>query len=165
MTKPTVRCRCGHQVLAKEVLRTDLFERSKGRDYVYVKFRCRRCKRLGETFIPESRWDWSILEAPHSEMNEEERDRFLDQNPISESEILDFHVLLEQADEIGLISHTKVPDAANPKDAGAVEGKPEAPRSRATERSLERPDEKTRNVNNVNGAGDARPEDSSAQGS
>jgi hypothetical protein len=53
-------------VLAKEVLRTDLYERraSEGssREYVYVKYRCQRCKRMGEAFVPESRWDRSILE-------------------------------------------------------------------------------------------------------
>jgi DNA-directed RNA polymerase subunit RPC12/RpoP len=74
MSKPIVRCRCGHQVLAKEVLRTDLYERraSEGssREYVYVKYRCQRCKRMGEAFVPESRWDRSILEPAQNEMND-----------------------------------------------------------------------------------------------
>ena len=99
MNKSIVRCRCGHQVLAKEVLRTDLYERraseGSGREYVYVKFRCRRCKRMGEAFVAENRWDWSILEADHNELSESERDNFLDSTPISSEEILDFHRLLE----------------------------------------------------------------------
>lgn len=90
-----VRCRCGHQVLAKEVLRTDLYERSMGREYVYVKYRCRRCKRMGEAFVAESRWDWSILEAAHNEMSDSERDQFLDADAISAEEVLDFHRQLE----------------------------------------------------------------------
>lgn len=99
MNKSIVRCRCGHQVLAKEVLRTDLYERraseGAGREYVYVKFRCRRCKRMGEAFVAESRWDWSILEPEPGEMSDAERDHFLDEAPISAEEILDFHRRLE----------------------------------------------------------------------
>jgi hypothetical protein len=78
-------------VLAKEVLRTDLYERSMGREYVYVKFRCQRCKRMGEAFVAENRWDWSMLEPAHNEMSDAERDRFLDAEAISSEEVLDFH--------------------------------------------------------------------------
>jgi DNA-directed RNA polymerase subunit RPC12/RpoP len=99
MSKPIVRCRCGHQVLAKEVLRTDLYERraSEGssREYVYVKYRCQRCKRMGEAFVPESRWDRSVLEPAPNEMNDTERDQFLDESPISDDEVLDFHQRLQ----------------------------------------------------------------------
>ena len=94
MTRPVVRCRCGHRVLAKEVLRTDLYERPSGREYVYVKYRCKRCKRLGETFVAESRWDWRIFEATRNEMSEAESDSFAGQSPISTEEILAFHCQL-----------------------------------------------------------------------
>ena len=99
MNKPIVRCRCGHQVLSKEVLRTDLYERrapgDASRDYVYVKYRCRHCKRMGETFVAESRWDWAMLEAEPNEMTDQERDRFLDEEIVTAEDILDFHRDLE----------------------------------------------------------------------
>jgi DNA-directed RNA polymerase subunit RPC12/RpoP len=95
MSKTVVRCRCGHQIVAKEVLRTDLYERSAGRDCVYIKYRCSRCKRMGQAFVAESRWDWSILDAGKSELNPNERDRFLDENPISAVELLNFHSQLQ----------------------------------------------------------------------
>ena len=95
MKRPTVRCRCGHQVLAKEVLRTDLYERPSGREYVYVKYRCKRCKRVGETFVAENRWDWRIFETAQNEMSEAERDAFADQSPITSEDLLDFHRLLK----------------------------------------------------------------------
>lgn len=95
MKRPAVRCRCGHQVLAKEVLRTDLYERPSGREYVYVKYRCKRCKRVGETFVAENRWDWRIFEAPQSEMSESEMDTFADKAPITSEDLLDFHCHLE----------------------------------------------------------------------
>src|SRR3712207_2911300 len=95
MSKPSVRCRCGHNVLAKEVLRTDLYERPSGKNYVYSKFRCRRCKRLGQAFVPEGSWEWSLFEPARNEMSESERERFATQNPVSVSEILDFHCTLD----------------------------------------------------------------------
>ncbi len=108
MSRSIVRCRCGHRVLAKEVLRTDLYERraseGSGREYVYVKFRCQRCKRMGEAFVAESRWDWSILEPDRNEMNDIERDQFLDADPISTEEILDFHRHLEEAESISALA-------------------------------------------------------------
>jgi DNA-directed RNA polymerase subunit RPC12/RpoP len=100
MNKPVVRCRCGHQILAKEVLRTDLYERrapeGNTREFVYVKYRCQHCKRIGEAFVPESRWDRSILEPEHTELTEAEREHFQDISPISSEEILDFHCELER---------------------------------------------------------------------
>jgi DNA-directed RNA polymerase subunit RPC12/RpoP len=95
MSKAIVRCRCGHQVLAKEVLRTDLYERPTGREYVYVKYRCRRCKRMGEAFVAESRWDWSILEPQHDDMSDAERDLFVDKEPVSELDVREFQYELQ----------------------------------------------------------------------
>ena len=95
MNKAIVRCRCGHQVLAKEVLRTDLYERSSGREYIYLKFRCARCKRLGQSFIPEAKWDWSALEGDAKEWSDAERERFAHSEPISAVELLHFHAQLQ----------------------------------------------------------------------
>ncbi len=91
MKRPAVRCRCGHQVLAKEILRTDLYERSSGREYVYVKYRCKRCKRMGEAFVAEHRWDWRMFEESKNELSESETELFSGQAPISSEELLDFH--------------------------------------------------------------------------
>jgi len=100
MSRLFVRCKCGHQVLAKEVLRTDLYERPSGRNYVYVKFRCKRCKRMGESFVAEHRWDWSMFEPIRNEMSDRERDQFAGRAPVSVTEILDFHRQLQTLDRI-----------------------------------------------------------------
>ena len=91
MEKPMVRCRCGHSVLGKEVLRTDLYERSSGAEYVYVKFRCARCKRIAQTFVPASAWDWRKLEPSPNELLPEERDRLLEEEPVEAADLLLFH--------------------------------------------------------------------------
>jgi DNA-directed RNA polymerase subunit RPC12/RpoP len=118
INKTIVRCRCGHQVLAKEVLRTDLYERALGREYVYVKYRCRRCKRIGEAFVAESRWDWSILEPAHNEMSDSERDQFLDEDAISTEEVLEFHRRLEDMGDLQQL-RDQVALAAGQSDAAA----------------------------------------------
>ncbi|HEX8238040.1 MAG TPA: hypothetical protein VF600_19020 [Abditibacteriaceae bacterium] len=132
MSKPIVRCRCGHQVLAREVLRTDLYERraSEGssREYVYVKYRCQRCKRMGEAFVPENRWDRSILEPAQNEMNDNERDQFLDEAPISDDEILDFHQHLQALCNLNDLHGT--PREVSPVDAVQ---QPSAPNGEVTD--------------------------------
>lgn len=124
MNKTIVRCRCGHQVLSKEVLRTDLYERrapgDAGREYVYVKYRCRRCKRMGEAFVAESRWDWAMLEAEPNEMNENERDRFLDEEPITQEELLDFHRDLQNFSLSDLAAMNSAPEVENAAREAAV---------------------------------------------
>lgn len=131
MTRPVVRCRCGHRVLAKEVLRTDLYERPSGREYVYVKYRCKRCKRLGETFVAESRWDWRIFEASRSELSEAETDSFAGQSPITEDDVLEFHKQLEAIDNATGLAVEKPSDEAPeeiPSDGTSPRARPEAPR-------------------------------------
>ena len=118
MSKSVVRCRCGHQILAKEVLRTDLYERSSGRDYVYVKFRCARCKRLGQIFIAESRWDWSVLESARNELNDAERDRFLDETPISSLECINFRQQLTDVFSLAQLQNLELPAPVKPPKSG-----------------------------------------------
>jgi len=126
-------------VLAKEVLRTDLYERSSGREYVYVKFRCRRCKRMGEVFVSERQWDWSIFEPARNEMSDTERDLFLDQDAISVAEIILFHRQLKEVERVSEMRNqvsptasSQSPDAAEPT-AGAQSTAPQgsAPQSTA----------------------------------
>ena len=102
MSKPIVHCRCGHQVRANEVLRTDLYERASGDTYVYVKFRCGWCKRLGESFVAEPEWDWSCLKPARDEMSEAERQATAGRAVITSAEIIDFHRSLQQLDGQGL---------------------------------------------------------------
>jgi len=138
MSKPMVRCRCcGHQIRGKEIMRTDLYEREPGRNYVYVKFRCRRCKRMGQTFVPEARWDWSFLEPARDELSDAERDRLLDAGPISDAELLDFHFRLKHAAHLTDLAGAP---SAESKFAGPKPPKPIEPReSKGAERDEKDP--------------------------
>lgn len=96
MNQSTVRCRCGHQVMGREVLRTEPYEKESGREEVYVKYRCRRCKALGEAFIPRDEWDPKIFDEPRNEMNALERDRFIDEKAVSSGDVISFHRALQR---------------------------------------------------------------------
>ena len=48
--KSVIKCNCGHRVLAKDVMQTGYYLRLVGPSFVYVKFRCSHCKKLGEQF-------------------------------------------------------------------------------------------------------------------
>ena len=128
MNKPIVRCNCGHRVLGKEVLRTDSYERASGREMVYVKYRCRNCKHLGEAFIAGQEWDWSIFEAPRNEMSTAERDRFLDQKSISSGDVLNFHRDLKRARSLSdLLSAPESRSRSKPDTSKGRKGNGEAP--------------------------------------
>lgn len=138
MSKPIVHCRCGHQVRANEVLRTDLYERASGDTYVYVKFRCGWCKRLGESFVAEPEWDWSCLKPARDEMSEAERQATAGRAVITSAEIIDFHRSLQQLDGRGLKQALGGLKSADAKpDRARTAGKPAAPRRAEEVRAAE----------------------------
>ncbi len=108
-----MRCRCGHHVVGREVLRLEPYERASGEEVVYVKYRCRHCKRLGEEFIPRLEWDPSIFDAPRDEMSYDERDRFLDQTAISSGDLISFHRMLQR---IQTLADLERPERARKRD-------------------------------------------------
>lgn len=100
MSKPIVSCRCGHQVLGREVLRTQPCEKPSGAEAVYVKYRCRRCKKIGESFIPHEEWNPDIFDVPHNEMKADERDRFIGAGAIESGDVISFHRALQKANTL-----------------------------------------------------------------
>jgi len=114
MNNSIVRCRCGHHVVGREVLRIEPYERASGEEVVYVKFRCRHCKALGEEFIPRMDWNPAIFDAPRDEMSYDERDRFLGETPISSSDLLSFHRSLQR---IQTLADLERPERRSKKDA------------------------------------------------
>ena len=121
MSKSLVRCRCGHHVVGREVLRLEPYERSSGEEVVYVKYRCRHCKQMGEEFIARLDWDPSIFDAPRDEMSYDERDRFLDQNAISSGDLLSFHRALQR---MSTLTDLARPERARKPSKKAGEAKP-----------------------------------------
>jgi DNA-directed RNA polymerase subunit RPC12/RpoP len=96
-----VRCHCGQRIVAKDVLQRSWYVRVFGPSFMYLKFRCSRCKRLGEKFIEQDKWDDTILRDIPSELSLEEKKRFDRMGRISIDEQLDFHFEMEKPEVLG----------------------------------------------------------------
>lgn len=95
MRTTAIRCHCGQRIVAKDVLQRSWYVRVFGPSFMYLKYRCSRCKRLGEKFVEQDKWDDSILRDIPSEMSLDEKRRFDKMGRISVDEEIDFHFSLE----------------------------------------------------------------------
>ena len=89
--KSMFRCNCGQRLVAKDVMQTGYYLRLFGPSFVYVKFRCSRCKKLGEQFVKQEDWEDGILRDTPNEITPEEKDRFEQLGPIDIDEVIDAH--------------------------------------------------------------------------
>jgi DNA-directed RNA polymerase subunit RPC12/RpoP len=99
-----VRCHCGQRIVAKDVLQRSWYVRVFGPSFMYLKFRCSRCKRLGEKFIEQDKWDDTILRDIPSEVSLDEKKRFDKLGKICVDEQIDFHFALEEPDLLARLS-------------------------------------------------------------
>jgi len=100
MKATTIRCHCGHRIYAKDILQKSTYVRVFGPTLMYLKFRCSRCKRLGEKIIEQDQWDESLLRDAPTEMSVEEKRRFDRMGKITADEVIDFHFQLEEPDAL-----------------------------------------------------------------
>jgi DNA-directed RNA polymerase subunit RPC12/RpoP len=100
----TIRCHCGQRIVAKDVLQRSWYVRVFGPSFMYLKFRCSRCKRLGEKFIEQDKWDDTILRDIPSELSIDEKKRFDKMGVITVDEEIDFHFSLEDAGALSPIT-------------------------------------------------------------
>ena len=63
---------------------------------MYLRYRCPRCQRIGERYIPEDQWNPALLGSESSSLNREQLERFRKMGEITLDEILDFHFALEK---------------------------------------------------------------------
>lgn len=67
-----------------------------GPNYVYTRFRCGRCRRIGEQLVQENHWDPAVLhEQPPAPAKTDLR-RFEQLGEITPEEIIEFHYALER---------------------------------------------------------------------
>jgi DNA-directed RNA polymerase subunit RPC12/RpoP len=96
-TKSGITCNCGQRIVSKDVLQKGQYPRVFGPNFIYVKFRCSRCKRMGEKFIEQDRWDEALLREIPSEFLGEEKKQFDRLGPITIDEVIDFHHILDES--------------------------------------------------------------------
>ena len=102
--KPMIKCNCGQRIIAKDVMQTGYYLRLLGPSFVYVKFRCSRCKKLGEQFIKQEEWEDGILKDIPSEINLAEKLRFESMGQIEVKELVNFHFELDDPDSLGKLA-------------------------------------------------------------
>jgi DNA-directed RNA polymerase subunit RPC12/RpoP len=93
--KTTLRCHCGQRIFSRDIMQQGYYVRQFGPSYVYIKFRCSRCKKLGEHFIKQEDWNAALLEDNVSEITPEEKARFDAMGQITIEEMVNFHYELE----------------------------------------------------------------------
>lgn len=71
-----------------------------GPSYVYIKYRCSRCKKLGEHFVKQEEWEESLLQEATCEVNENERAQFDQLGAITLDEMRQFHYELEKLNSL-----------------------------------------------------------------
>ncbi len=101
--KSQIKCNCGQRILAKDVMQTGYYLRLFGPSFVYVKFRCSRCKKLGEQFVKQEEWEDGILHDVPSEMTVDEKKRFKKMGKIGIHECIDAHFELEKMDSLATL--------------------------------------------------------------
>lgn len=94
--RPVIKCGCGQRVLRRNVIQTGLYVSVLGPSYVYVRFKCGRCKRVGEQMIREGEWDPSILQLQGERKGKVDARRFKQMGPITPEEVIEFHYALER---------------------------------------------------------------------
>jgi hypothetical protein len=85
--KPKIVCACGRQIEAREILQHGYFMSHWEPVWVYVKYRCSRCKMMGEKLVDYKNWDESVLECEGAEPTSEEATRFLAMGQIGDEEL------------------------------------------------------------------------------
>lgn len=104
--RTSIKCNCGQRIIAKDVVQHGYYLRLFGPSFVYVKFRCSRCKKLGEQFIKQEEWEEGILKDVATEVTTDERDVFSAQGPIDINEVIDFHFQLENLADLKSLEAT-----------------------------------------------------------
>jgi hypothetical protein len=99
-TRTVIKCNCGQRIVAKDVMQTGYYLRLFGPSFVYVKFRCSRCKKLGEQFVKQEEWEDGILREVPSEVSPEEKGRFESLGKIDIHECINAHFRLQEASNI-----------------------------------------------------------------
>jgi DNA-directed RNA polymerase subunit RPC12/RpoP len=111
--RTSIKCNCGQRIISKDVVQHGYYLRLFGPSFVYVKFRCSRCKKLGEQFIKQEEWEEGILKDVATEVNIEERDKFLAQGPIDINEVINFHFELEHMTDLKSLEMALPPPKKN----------------------------------------------------
>jgi len=81
-------------------MQTGYYLRLFGPSFVYVKYRCSRCKKLGEQFVKQEEWEEGILNDVPCEVSADEKKGFDRMGKIGIHECIDAHFELEKTESL-----------------------------------------------------------------
>ena len=93
--KTSLKCHCGQRILRRDVMQQGYYVKQFGPSFVYIKYRCSRCKKLGEHFVKQEEWEDGLLQDTQTEAKDDERTRFSSLGAITLEEMRQFHHALE----------------------------------------------------------------------
>lgn len=94
--KTCLKCHCGQRIIRRDVMLQGYYARQVGPSFVYIKFRCSRCKKLGEHYVKQDEWEDAMLQETSTELTGDERQRFQSLGAITFNEMKEFHFTLEE---------------------------------------------------------------------
>lgn len=92
--KTCLKCRCSQHIARRDVMQRRTVHYGKS-SYVYLKFRCSRCKKLGELYVKPEDWNDSLFQADKGEITVAEQKRFARLGDITFDEMRYVHSELE----------------------------------------------------------------------
>jgi phage FluMu protein Com len=98
--KTSLKCSCGQRVLRRDVMQQGFYMQHVGPSFVYVKFRCSRCKKLGQQVVKQDEWEEGVLNDATTEQTCEEKQTFAQMGSITLDEMKRFHLALEKLDTL-----------------------------------------------------------------
>ena len=84
---PRITCACGRRIEGREVLQHGYFMNHWKPVWVFVKYRCSRCRMLGEQLVDYSQWDETILEGGAAQVAFEPAPAFVASGEIDDDEV------------------------------------------------------------------------------
>jgi len=94
-TRLIIRCSsCDKRISQKNILQISFYYRLLGQSFVSIKYKCPRCKGVGEYLVEEKRWNASLLFS-RGELTSGEMEKFRKMEKITPDEVLDFHLHLQ----------------------------------------------------------------------
>ena len=98
--KTCLSCQCGQFLGKRDVMQQCCWAPPYGPRYIYLKYRCSRCKKLGEHYVKQDEWDETLLNEIPLELSDGERTRFRRLGEIAQDELRAFQYSLRELNEI-----------------------------------------------------------------
>jgi hypothetical protein len=95
-SQSVIRCRCGQRVLDRDVTHRGYLTTLFGAQYVYVRYRCRHCKKMGEYRVQEKDWDPAVLRQAVRGPTRSELKKFEAMGPVTPEEVVRFRKSLRR---------------------------------------------------------------------